>query len=223
MSRKDNLHAQAAPTHLVPAAAALAPLLVAYQGAKALGCDVWEFAIEIRCLRDAGLSHTHLRWLLANKLIVQALDRSEPIVGHRAFVPVANLSLAETACFVLTEPGAAYALDGADPPAVAPRPHWDAGCRQLLVGPILVKRYRQPAANQEKILEAFEEEGWPPRIDDPLPPRYEQDTKRRLHSTINNLNRGQERQILHFYGGGDGQTVAWKLLPGETRARPKRV
>jgi hypothetical protein len=217
--RKDDLHAAKAPQHLLPPAAALAPLLEAYHGAQALECDLWEFAIEIRCLREAGLSHTHLRWLLANKLIAQGVDRSKPSQGLRTFVPVANLSLAEATCFVLTEAGAVYALNGAAaPPGTVPRPCWDAVQRQLLVGPIVVKKFRQRAANQEKILEVFEEEGWPPLIDDPLSPQQEQDSKRRLHITINNLNRCHQRHLLHFHGGGDGQTVAWRLLAGQTRA-----
>ena len=37
----------------------------------------------------------------------------------------------------------------------------------------IVKRYRVPAPNQELILAAFEEEGWPQLIDDPLPPQDE--------------------------------------------------
>jgi hypothetical protein len=99
-----------------------------------------------------------------------------------------------------------------------PFTRWDAVQRQLLVGPIVVKKFRQRAANQEKILEVFEEEGWPPLIDDPLSPQQEQDSKRRLHITINNLNRCHQRHLLHFHGGGDGQTVAWRLLAGQTRA-----
>jgi hypothetical protein len=34
----------------------------------------------------------------------------------------------------------------------------------------VVKEFKLPAPNQETILTAFQEEGWPPRIDDPLPP-----------------------------------------------------
>jgi len=32
-------------------------------------------------------------------------------------------------------------------------------------------------------LGAFEDDGWPPRIDDPLPPQKDQDSKRRLADT----------------------------------------
>src|SRR5262249_44432444 len=52
----------------------------------------------------------------------------------------------------------------------ARRPKWDADRRELWYGAVLCKRYRRPAPNQEKILAAFEEDGWPGRIDDPLDP-----------------------------------------------------
>ena len=55
-----------------------------------------------------------------------------------------------------------------------------------------MKQYRVPSFCQEAILEAFEEEGWPPAIDDPLPPHPEQDPKRRLRNTIKSLNANQE-------------------------------
>ena len=66
--------------------------------------------------------------------------------------------------------------------------------------------------NQELVLRAFEEEGWPPRIADPLPPRTDQDVKRRLHSTICNLNRAHEVVLIHFEGGGDGESICWRWL-----------
>src|SRR3954454_19697751 len=69
--RMDATHVPFAPHPLIPPATALTTLLDAYDGANALEQDRWQFAIEIRCLREAGLSHTHLRWLLANKLIEQ--------------------------------------------------------------------------------------------------------------------------------------------------------
>ena len=54
---------------------------------------------------------------------------------------------------------------------------WDPERRELHVAGLIVKRFKWPAVNQEAILTAFAEEGWPPRIDDPLPPHPEQDSK----------------------------------------------
>jgi hypothetical protein len=90
---------------------------------------------------------------------------------------------------------------------------------------VLVKRFKQPAANQELILEAFQEEAWPSRIDDPLHPAFDQNSKQRLHSTISNLNRCQENRLIHFEGGGDGKSVCWRLLlaPSDGRAKTERV
>jgi hypothetical protein len=60
-------------------------------------------------------------------------------------------------------------------------------------------------------LSAFEEDRWPPVIDDPLPPKPEQDTKRRLHDTIKALNRNQHRDAIRFHGNGTGEGIRWEL------------
>ncbi len=91
-------------------------------------------------------------------------------------------------------------------------PRWNSEVRELLVGHTLVKCFRYAAVNQEKVLAAFEEEGWPSRIDDPLPPEPEQDPKRRLNDTIKCLNRKQANRLLHFRGDGTGQRVVWEYV-----------
>jgi hypothetical protein len=60
----------------------------------------------------------------------------------------------------------------------------------------VVKEYRQPAGNQEVILAALEEKGWPARIDDPLPPARGQDPKVRLRATVKALNGNQLHSLL---------------------------
>ncbi|NOX53497.1 MAG: hypothetical protein GXP27_03495 [Planctomycetes bacterium] len=93
------------------------------------------------------------------------------------------------------------------------KPRWDGLTRELFVGPVLVKRYRVPAPNQIRVLEAFEEEDWPEWVFDPLPPVARVNSKRRLHDTINRLNRGQLVAILRFCGDGTGTRVGWQLRP----------
>jgi hypothetical protein len=217
--RHDRAHAPPASNArelaLAPSPSALAPLIEAYCCAQSLGRDIWEFAVEIRCLREAGLSHTDLRWLLAHGWIAQAQDNSRPARQRRTLRRVANLSLAESACFVLTEIGKHFSLaqaaSASNSHLAKDRPSWDAVRRELRLGKIVLKRFKQPAPNQQIILDAFEEEGWPPLIDDPLPPHADQDAKRRLHSTIDNLNRAHERRLVQFHGGGNGQSVGWRL------------
>jgi hypothetical protein len=99
-----------------------------------------------------------------------------------------------------------------------PKPTWDRDRQQLRLGNVIVKQFKVPAANQEAILAAFQEEDWPVRIDDPLPPKAEQDPKRRLHDTINSLNRNQKRPLLRFVGDGSGQGVRWEFVSSGTEA-----
>ena len=75
-----------------------------------------------------------------------------------------------------------------------------------------MKQYRVPAPNQEAVLSAFLEEGWPRRIDDPLPPKGDVAPKTRLHDTIKWLNRNQQERLLRFLGDGTGQGVLWELI-----------
>ena len=91
-------------------------------------------------------------------------------------------------------------------------PTWDSERRELRINEITVKRFKWTAANPEAILAAFEEEGWPDRIDDPLPPKPEQDSKRRLSDTIKCLNRKQINQLIHFRGDATGEGVTWELV-----------
>jgi hypothetical protein len=45
---------------------------------------------------------------------------------------------------------------------------WIAEIRELRAGQTLVKRFCLKAPAQEVVLAAFEDDGWPQRIDDPL-------------------------------------------------------
>jgi hypothetical protein len=90
------------------------------------------------------------------------------------------------------------------------RPRWDAEQRILWFAGQVMARFHVPAENQERVLNAFEEEDWRPRIDDPLPPRTDVSAKRRLHDTILRLNRHQVRRLLRFRGDGTGEGVCWE-------------
>lgn len=217
-----------AAVHLnLPPADALGLLLQAHTSARALAQDLWDFAVEIDCLRAVGLTNTHLRWLVCQGYAQHGEERSRAGDGRRRFRPVENLRFSRRTCVVLTEAGVVFAQTCPEPGNVnglAGKPVWHPSQRELWLGAHLVKRFKQLAPNQECVLAAFQEEGWPARIFDPLPPAPGQDSKRRLHSTINNLNRSHESRLLQFTGGGDGISVGWHLLArSETRARPERL
>jgi hypothetical protein len=89
-------------------------------------------------------------------------------------------------------------------------PRWAVRTRELWFTDKLVKRFRVPSPNQARVLAAFEEEGWPSSIDDPLPPCPEQNPKRRLHDTIRGLNRHQKEARIFFAGNGTGDGIIWR-------------
>src|SRR5262249_31861554 len=181
------------PGFLTHFTTALRLLSEAYGYALSLGRDVWDFAVEMTALCEAGLSRSDLRWLACKGYGVHGVPAPGPNKQRRCFCRNGLLALHPESCFVLTAAGAtlAKAVPGVSGPAVDDRPQaaklvprWDGERRELWVGNVLVKRFTQPADNQELLLAAFEEEGWPPCLDDPLPPQGDLDPKRRLADGI---------------------------------------
>jgi hypothetical protein len=212
---------------------ALTELLKAYDYAHSAKQDVWQLAVEIVNLRRFGLTETDFRWLVCMGYVKHAREITRLDDDGREFRPTGNLSFSKRTCFVLTEEGVSFVRElangqikvkdaaatservDAEVPAVdngkPAKPHWDAERRELRLNGILVKQFKWTAANQEMILVAFEEEGWPAHIDDPLPPEPEQDSKRRLSDTIKCLNRKQQNPLIHYRGDGTGEGVIWEL------------
>ena len=90
----------------------------------------------------------------------------------------------------------------------------------LLFNGNVVKGFRLPAGNQEAVLSTFEEQGWPPSIDDPLPYVRGRRPKARLHATIRCLNANQENRLLRFRGNGTGEAVLWEPIAAAAVASP---
>lgn len=214
--------------------AALIGMLEAVEYSRDVEASVWDFAIEVASLRRLQLSRSDMRWMVARGFVDHALEVTLPGDFERSFRKPARLLFSKKTCFVLTSTGEALArsiVDRAEisgpvtgrvpleptflalvPALKALTPKWDRDRQELKLGTILVKRFKVPAANQEMILAAFEEEGWPARIDDPLPPHCEQSSKRRLQETIKSLNRNQRTQAIRFLGDGSGQGVRWETV-----------
>jgi len=219
----------------------LALLLQAHEYAQQLSQDVWEFAVELPVLRAAKLSNSDLRWLAGMGYVEHAVETTGPTDRARQFRRTPLVSFGEAACLVLTASGVMVAQEicGRDGvvalgvPAAScrivaeeespQRPTWDDQRRQLRVGTEIVKEFKLPSPNQETVLMAFEEEGWPPRIDDPLPPLPQLDPRRRLHDTIKALNRKQRNFRVRFMGDGSGEGIRWEFTVQEARTSPAIV
>lgn len=209
----------------------------AYDYSRDLQRIVWDFAVEIDVLRRAGLNNNDLRWLHYKGYIEHGREITEPGDIDRNFQRRDDLTLTPESCFVLTEDGAhvlgiagrrqvlasqgetnghfpvVRAVETDEPDSLVPR--WDSDLREFQYGGSIVKRFRTPSPNQETILAAFEEEGWPTRIDDPLPGAPEIDPKQRLHDTIKSLNRNQLDRRVRFRGDGTGEGVRWEPIDGK--------
>jgi hypothetical protein len=208
----------------VPAGSAAALQLLVEADRLAHECrrDTWQFAVELPTFEAARLTNNDLRWLLCQGLAEHGVEITPPQSPEREFDRLASLAFTVRSCFVLSERGSAWTKkhlnteNGLTLEVVAADavriPCWDRTVNELRYGGVVVKRFKQPARNQVLVLEAFQEECWPPQIDDPLAPDGESDPKKRLHDTIGRLNRHQQEPLIRFHGNGNGDGVLWERL-----------
>lgn len=179
----------------------LTPLVFSEKSCFVLTNAGAEYAREFLAARAAA--EAALRPETRQRSRARYISLPEPLDAHSEPVP----------------PAAANAQPAAgsfDPPSVLPEvPCWDPDRKELTFRGVLIKRFRLPSPNQETVLMAFQEDGWPVRIDDPLPPSYQTSTKSRLHDTIKNLNRHQKTPLIRFCGDGTGEGVRWEVRDPE--------
>lgn len=84
------------------------------------------------------------------------------------------------------------------------KPRWDAVLRVLTWNNANVVAYARLAPNQAMILSAFEEEGWPTRIDDPLP-------RGQLRQTLKDLQKKFKDAPITFRADGTGEGILWTI------------
>lgn len=205
-------------------------LLEAKEYAVDVDTDLWNFALELSELRAVGLTNSDLRWLAMKGFVEFGRETTLPGEATRSFHRLQGLTFTKRTCCIIT-PSGADAVRALGPPTEqakpaqpsappqtstqpAPRvvPHWDSDVQELRINGLIVKQFKVPAPNQEMVLAAFQEEHWPARIDDPLPPQADQDPKRRLHDTIVSLNRSHKHRLIRFMGDGSGEGVRWTIV-----------
>lgn len=208
--------------------------------ARDLDRENYEFAVEATALHEAGFSEIDIRWLVARGY-VQLVSRVVPDHSVTDTSRRDQCVDSQTAAYILTKMGATLAYQilsqsnqvesdltaangNGHPTRFLPthslinasirhqKPNWDQNRKELRVGQCVIKLFRWVAINQETVLMAFEEEGWPARIDDPLPQKLNQDSKTRLHDTIKCLNRNHQTRLIRFTGDGTGEGILWGFL-----------
>jgi hypothetical protein len=224
---------------------ALDALVTAFNYAEDSQTDRWQFAIGIAELQASGATLADLRWLILRRFAEHGLETTIPGDAERSFRELVPTAFPEETCFVLSPAGASNlkkvvhasqkvtapiesqptvaTSSGQLPPDSRLTPEWDPARRELRYWGQVIKRYRVPAQNQELVLTAFQESGWPECIDDPLPPVPDQDSKERLQATIKSLNRNQLSRAVKFHGNGNGQQVYWQAAAHTKKAAASRV
>ena len=81
----------------------------------------------------------------------------------------------------------------------------------LLLDGEVIKQIGRPnqAIPQITILGTFQDDGWPNRIDDPLPRPPGDVDSRRLGEAVRSLNRGLTH--ITFYRDGTGEGICWRF------------
>jgi hypothetical protein len=146
---------------------------------------------------------------------------------ERELLRIHCLHLVQTSSLVLTDRGQEFAHeiladassddDGPVLPAKAIlmmgrlAPAYDRDSRTFSWGCHLLKRFSQPAVNQELILDRANQLGWPEWFQDPLPRLAGRNPKVREHDTIKCLNRNQKKYFVHFKSDGTGRRIGWEL------------
>lgn len=88
-------------------------------------------------------------------------------------------------------------------------PLWNAKERELRFRGKALKQWHRSAPRSECLLAAFEAEGWPESIPNPLPPPVNGRRKTQLNSALRNLNR--DLPLIHFCSEQYGTRVSWRL------------
>ena len=89
------------------------------------------------------------------------------------------------------------------------KPHWDKQARELRFRGAVVRRVPKPAQSKNvvRILDEFEDLGWPTRIDDPLTGGGKDDRRRRAVETLNGR---MLSDTIRFACDGDGTGFLWR-------------
>jgi hypothetical protein len=184
----------------------------AYLEAKEADQSPWKHAISVRQLQGLPLPQEKLLCLVDSGCLKQSVDPNVPCLSQRFLTPSET---PPNACYVLSR-AAFEGLRATGPPKARPRqnksrrlvPDWDPQRRELRYLGYIVKRFHNPAEDQETILAAFQAQGWPDHIEDPRP--NVSNPKENLHNTIKNMNRHRTHKLVRYRGDGTGRGILWE-------------
>ena len=217
------------PEYLVPT---LRLLLEAYNCATHIGCTPDRYAIEAKAFWSIGTPQAVLRWLCDVGHVRHLAETTPSGAKRRELEGSPDDSFSEKSWFVLTDEGSPFAQGVLsvsqainDPASKSQKdnsdlvdgessnghtPHWDDQSGKLWFNGVVIKQLNSRATHQRLILQALQEMGWPPSIDDPLPRGPERDRTLHLRSAIRGLSANQNPCSLLF--SSSGSKIQWDLI-----------
>jgi hypothetical protein len=176
----------------------------ALAAAREAKMDRWQFALELSVFMQGAIDFTALRELLCDRAIEHGIETTKLAARKRTFSRLRSLAIPPGSCFVLCDqtPISMSTTNSAEVPV------WDANARTLTYRNEIIKRFRVPAKSQERVLAAFQSQGWPEYIENPLNIDAK-GSKHGLHNTINSLNRHRQCAAIQFVGNGNGTHIGW--------------
>ncbi len=105
-------------------------------------------------------------------------------------------------CEVLRLPVNTFEASAAALDCLPDIPHWNTDTGELIFRSAIVRKYARQATNCRQVLDAFESQDWPTRIDDPIGKGDDY-----IHSTAKSLNDNLHQIVFRPAGGG----FLWEL------------
>ncbi len=97
---------------------------------------------------------------------------------------------------------------------VGAKPSWDKDSYQLKLNGKTIRKVRAIGENVVQLLDVFEREKWPRKIEDPLPSAEgQQNDAQRLSDTVKSLNKNL--LMIKFHMDGTGRGVCWEFADRE--------
>ena len=187
--------------------------------------DYWNYSIEETLYR-----HSSGHWTLVSESThceapascgkrARRIDEKEAVTWLGRWHHTLPSNLATAYSELVFAPGPAAQAQSKSLERIVPG--WNKARGELTYDGKVIRRVQAGRAkNIVKVLDAFQEDGWPDRIDDPLSPSKDQ---QRLHETIASLNENMALPLVHFRADGTGQGIVWEATYQEPPRDGNRI
>jgi hypothetical protein len=90
---------------------------------------------------------------------------------------------------------------------------WDREKRELRDGSKIIKKFKHHATRVSFIvLDAFQEDGWPPKIFSPVRPRRGTPYDQVIRESVQSLNESFKGTEIKFYADSRKDSIGWKYV-----------